>query len=250
LQTADGVQFVTDADSEVFGGVVTIPITAMQFGSSGNVVSGTIISMTSSIAGIDSEATIDSTDGGVDQESLDSLRARLESRLTTPPHGGTKKDYEDWAKSVAGVSNAYCFPLYDYDNNVSDQPGYVSVAIIEDNEPASGALVDQVQEYFDVVAPITAIVTAFAPDAQTINFSIAITPSSGYNQSAVEASVEAVLRDLFFREAAPGATLPLSHIREAISRADGEFDFTMSTPSADIVSTKKQLPVVGTFTFS
>ena len=85
-----------------------------------------------------------------------------------------------------------------------------------------------------------------APTAVPLNFTIAVTP----NTAAVKAAVEAELRDLIRREAVPGGTLLLSHIREAISLAAGETNYTMTAPSADVALTLGQLTTFGAITWA
>ncbi|RYE88861.1 MAG: baseplate J protein, partial [Oxalobacteraceae bacterium] len=53
------------------------------------------------------------------------------------------------------------------------------------------------------------------------------------------------LRDLLVREAAPGKTLLLSHIREAVSTAAGETDHVLVSPAANVVPPTGHMPTFG-----
>ena len=91
--------------------------------------------------------------------------------------------------------------------------------------------VTAMQAYMDRVRPVTAAVTVAAPIAVPLDFEIAgLDPVS----RSVRDAVEAELRDLIRREAKPGGTLLISHIREAISIAAGENDHRLISPVADV----------------
>ena len=93
---------------------------------------------------------------------------------------------------------------------------------------------------------MTALVTVAAPVAVPLDFDIRLTPDS----SAIRAAIEAELRDLIFREAVPGGTLLISHIREAISIAAGEVDHVLLAPDEDQTVTAAQINTLGTLTWT
>ena len=130
-------------------------------------------------------------------------------------------------------------------------PGTVGLAFVRDNDTPSiipdAGEVTQVQEYIDERRPITVEFTAFAPATQAVNFTIDLLSE---DTTEIRDAVIAELNDLFFREAAPGGTLLISHIREAISIAAGETDHILNAPVANIVAPAGTLLVVGTFTWS
>jgi uncharacterized phage protein gp47/JayE len=85
-----------------------------------------------------------------------------------------------------------------------------------------------------------------APTAVPLNFTISgLLPAT----SAVQAAVVAELQDLLLREAVPGGTLLLSHIRAAISAAAGEDDFVLTAPTANVVHTIGNMAILGTVTW-
>ena len=102
------------------------------------------------------------------------------------------------------------------------------------------------QTAIDAVRPIGPVVTIAAPVAVPLAFDIRITPDS----AAIRAAIEAELHDLIFREAAPGGTLLISHIREAISVAAGEVDHTLLTPVANQTVTAVQINTFGSITWA
>ena len=67
---------------------------------------------------------------------------------------------------------------------------------------------------------------------------------------AVQDAIEAELADLIRREAEPGGTLLVSHIREAISTSAGETDHELTTPLMDVTVQAAQITTLGTVTFT
>lgn len=249
LVSSDGERYKTTAEVTISGGIATVGIRALTAGENGNTDAGTLLSLASPISGVESEGSVTvAVTGGADEESDDDLLARLEARVQSPPLGGAEIDYENWAKEVAGVTRAWAHGLYlgpgtvglffvrDDDTDVSGNPDII---------PTSGEIAT-VSAYIETVRPVTARVTVLAPTPDEIDFSIEITPST----AAVKAAVEAELEDLIAREGEPGGTIYLSHIREAISLADGEIDHTLLSPSADIVSAAGHMPVMGEIVWS
>lgn len=244
LQRSDGAEYATDVDGTIASGTANIAVTASLAGADGNAVSGTTLTLVSPMVGIQSTATVDTNGltGGLDTEDDDYLRARVLARIQQHPHGGAEFDYETWALEVTGITRAWVFPAYSGLGTV----GIVIAADDLDPPIPTAPTVAEVQAYIDERRPVTADATVYAPTAVTLNFTIAVTP----NTAAVKAAVEAELTDLLAREGEPGGTLLLSHIREAISSADGETDHTLTAPAADQTYTNTQIPAMGTITWA
>lgn len=237
LQAFDGAQYTTTAASAAG----SAPVVAVLAGAAGNRAAGQALSLVSPVPGAQTQAIAGEISGGADVETTESLRARLIARVQTPPDGGSKTDYEAWALEVAGVTRAWVAPL-------ELGAGTVTVRFVRGNDASiipDAAEVAAVQAYIDTLRPATAEVYVVAPVADVTNFTITLTPST----VAVKAAVEAELRDLLLREAAPGVTLLLSHIREAISLAAGETDHVLSVPAANITPAIGRIPVFGAITW-
>ncbi len=244
LTRADGGEFTTNADATLAGGTATAAVTAINAGADGNTAAATSLSLTSPIAGVNSAAVVAAggLTAGTDAETDTALRARLIARVQQPPHGGASFDYVTWALEVEGVTRAW---VYAQELGL----GTVTVRFVRDDDTPSiipdSTEVAAVQAHIDAMRPVTAAVTVVAPVAVPLNFSIAATP----NTTVVKAAIEAELTDLIRRESVPGGTIPLSHIREAISIAAGETNYTMSTPSADVTNTAGNMTTMGTITW-
>lgn len=242
LQALDGVQYETSADATVAAPTATAPISAVAPAAAGNRAVGQSLALVSPVVGVQPTATASALSGGADIETDDALRARLLSRIQQPPHGGAANDYIAWALEVAGVTRAWVFPM-------ELGGGTVTVRFVRDNDATpipDAAEVAAVQAYIDERRPVTAQVTVVAPTAVPLNFTIqGLTP----NNATVQAAVQAELQDLLLREATPGGTILLSHIRAAISSAAGETDYVLTAPAADVTNTTGNMSTMGTITW-
>ena len=246
LQALDGVQFETTADATVTPPTASAPIAAVVAAAAGNRAAGQALALVSPIVGVQPTATAGALSGGADVELDDALRARLLARIQQPPHGGAANDYITWALEVAGVTRVW----------VSSQElgaGTVTVRFVRDNDGTGaaiipdGAEVGAVQAYIDARRPVTAQVTVVAPVAVPLNFSIqGLVPSN----ATVQAAVQAELQDLLLREAVPGGTILLSHIRAAISAAAGETDYVLLAPVANVANAVGNMSTMGAITWS
>lgn len=244
----DGATYTTDADATISGGTATVTVTADEAGADGNMDEADTLQLESPIAGADSTLTVAAggITGGNDEETTEALRARFLLRLREPPTGGSDADYEQWALEVAGVTRAW---VYRHEDGL----GTVTVRFVRDGESPifpSGPEVTTMQDYLDSQRPVTAEVTAAAPVALAVDFTVSITPDTATTQAAVEAA----LTDVLFREAEPGdgagrGTVRLSQLLVAIGTADGVTDFTLTSPAADVVPALGELATLGTVTF-
>lgn len=243
LVRADGVEYETDADVTIASGIALAAVTALLPGAAGNAIAGTVLSLSTPIAGVASNASVDSNalTSGSDQEDDTSLRSRLLERIRKPPQGGAAYDYVAWAKEIGGVTRVWVYP-----HELED--GGVTVRFVRDNDAniiPDPAEVTVVQDHLDSLRPVTAKLVVVAPIADPIAFSIQLFPST----TEVRAAVAAELRDLISRESEPDGILLLSHIREAISIAAGEENYVMTVPSADINSAAGHMATMGVITW-
>jgi len=244
LVAYDGILYETDAAVTIASGTAMANITAIDAALAGNRLSGQTLTLQSPIVAVNAGAVASALTGGTDIEDDDSLRDRLLFRIKNPPQGGSKADYEAWALAVPGVTRAFVYPL-------EMGAGTVTVRFMMDDTysngiPLSGD-VTAVANYIEPIRPVTASVVVVAPVAVPLNFTIAgLSPSN----VTVKAAIDAELKDLIVRSAVPGGTLFISHIREAISRAAGEVDHSLTTPSANVTNTTGNISTMGTITWT
>lgn len=244
LVSTTGIEYSTDADATIASGTALAAVTALSSGKNTNLAAGEYLSLVTPVTGVTSTAIVDASGltQGADQEDDTKLRTRLLARIQQPPHGGADYDYVNWALEVGGVTRVWVYPM-------ELGLGTVTVRFVRDNDasiiPDAGE-VAAVYDYIEARRPVTADLTVLAPVAVPLNFTIAVTP----NTAAVKAAVEEELRDLLLREAEPAGTILLSHIREAISIAAGESNYTMTSPNADVTNPTGNMTTFGAITWS
>ncbi len=243
VQRSDGIQFEVVADTTLTGGTASVTLRAMVAGQIGNTAASSALLFVSPVAGINSNAVVGvgGIVNGTDTEDLESLRSRMLKKIRRPPQGGSVSDYENWCLEINGVTRVWVRPLY-------SGAGTVQIFFVRDNDasyiPDAGE-VTTLQNYIDTLRPVTAVVTVAAPTDTPTAMTIALTPDNADTRAAVTAQ----LKDVFLREAEPGGTILLSHLREAVSIAAGENNHVMTVPSADVTATAAQILSLGTITW-
>lgn len=243
MQRGDGVEFRTSAQTSIAGGTVTTAVAGQLAGADGNTAVASRLVLAAQILGVNATATVAAGGvvGGTDIEGDDSLRERLLFRIRKPPLGGAQHDYEAWAREVAGVTRVWVYPLL-------MGAGSVGVFFVRDGDASifpDVAAVAAVAAHIEPLRPVTAKVFVMAPAPLPVNITLRVAPDT----SAVRAAVAAELADLFRREAAPGATLLLTHLGEAVSLASGEVTHLITAPTTDVVAGPGQIPALGNITW-
>lgn len=234
--SAGSVAYATTAEITLGSTPTSAPVTAQSGGASGNLDTGSTLSLTTAITGVDGTATVVSMTGGINAESDDDLRVRVLNRIRQPPMGGDANDYVAWALSVPGVTRAWCSPQ-------EQGIGTVTLRFMMDELRASsnGFPLDEdlaaVQAYLDTVRPVTVRdLFVMRPIAQALDITIKdLSPDTPAIRAAVEASLRQMVRD----RAAPayavnGTTFPpqaiyAAWISEAIISAPGVDSFDLLT---------------------
>lgn len=245
LARVDGAQYATTADTTIAAGTAALTLEAAVSGPGFAMAAGQTLTFVELIAGVGATVTVGVggiADGAAEEDDASLLR-RLLLRIQTPPQGGSAADYQAWALAQAGVTRAWVKPAwlglgtvgltFTMDDRVNIIPTAPDLAAVQ------GAL--------DILRPVTAQLTVFAPVAVAVPVTLTLSP----NSVAVQAAVQAELADLFMRDAEPGGTIRKSRVSEAISIAAGETYHALTAPAADFVApTAASLPVLGTVTFS
>jgi uncharacterized phage protein gp47/JayE len=224
-------------------GLNTTTIEAVDAGTLGNADPGLTLSLVQPVAGVTNTFTVlaPGVTGGIAEESVESLRARVVRSYRVIPHGGSSADYETWALEVAGVTRAWCRGSY-------LGPGTVGLFIMRDGDVdpvPNPAQLAEVKAYIEPLRPVTAELYVLAPNRVPVLYTIHAVPDT----SAVRAGIQAQLIDLHEREAGLGETLLVSHIREAISGSSGEIDHQLIAPVANVVPATNQLLTFGGITW-
>lgn len=254
FQTSTGYQYQSTASATIAAGSATVSVKALAAGTIYNQPVGIVLSLVNSLAGANSTATVVLISGGTDVENDDQYRARILSRIATPPQGGCKSDYINWALSQSGVTRAWCYPLEGGNGTVTVRFMMDTVYPISAGSTAAGTNgiptstdVTNVANYLATVKPVTAVLTVAAPTPVPYNITVTGLLAA---DATTKANVTAEIANAIVRDGVPGGTIYISRIWAAISLATGETSFTSTTPSTNTVYTTGQVPVVGTVLFS
>lgn len=226
LVDASGVQLVSTYPITLSqAGTATLPLAAVLSGLSGNLAAGTALSFIAAPAGVQSGATLLGLSGGADNESDPDLLLRILDEIRTPPSGGNIADYKRWAKSVAGVSDAYVFAL-------RRGLGTVDVAVEAAGGIPSDVLIAQVQAYLDIVKPVTANVLVIKPLALTVNVA-AMLSLSGISYADAVAKISAVLQT-YFAKVQVGEPIYKARLLNLIMSVPGVVNVVLTAPALDV----------------
>lgn len=277
LVRGDEVEYTTDSDGTIgdsVSGEISIPVTATVAGIDGDALAGVSLTLVEPIAGVDSEATVDTgdIDGGVSEETVELRRIRVLERMADPPQGGSNPDYTAWVQEAVGGVRA----VYVSANEPS--VGHVTIRFILeplDGDPANAIpSTAQAQDaldfivgtatatppYSDAAAPVpiagdanfrAAVRTAPTHlDAQAITFQITnLDPDTATIRTAVEDALKALL----LQRGEPGGTIKLSQFIGAIDAAPGEESHELTLINgispADVVIGADSFPTLGTVSY-
>lgn len=145
----------------IAGGVATCDMIATTAGTAGNLDVGEVVTWISPPAGLDASAAVTTAfAGGSDQETNAALLARIQFRLRNPPKGGTASDYRYWCENAYNTTTGVAIPIaraYVYPRRQGT--GTVDMVITVAGEGMSrapgGTIVTEVQDYINVVRPVT-----------------------------------------------------------------------------------------------
>ena len=267
LVRGDGVAFVTTAPATVSGSSVVVSASAVADpqglkGAIGNTALGSVMSLGTSIPGIQSSGVVSTAfTGGNDLELDASLRNRMLAAFQSVPQGGAQNDYLNWALAVPGVTRAWCNPngfgsgtvvvytMFDV-ANVAYGGFPQGVSGCASNEPrgitATGDTLTVANAIFPL-QPVTALVYSVAAANSAINFTISGIATAS---AAVKAAISAAISGVFYLFGTPkGGSVSLSLIESAIAAISGTQGFVISTPTGNITTTLGNLPTLGTITY-
>jgi uncharacterized phage protein gp47/JayE len=245
FQTRERLRIRTTAvGSSVPAGTIDVAAEAIETGAAGNLAQGVVLDTVSPVAGVTGAVVADpGFAGGNPREDIEVYRGRILDRIQRPPQGGAEHDYKAWMLTYPGCTRAWVFPK-------EQGIGTVVCRFAMDNTYVGGIPtapeVARMTQWLDLRRPVTAEVFVSAPAARDIDVIVRdLIP----NTPAVQQAVEDELRDMLFRDGAPGAVLYRSWFWEAISIASGERSHTLDQPATDIELLLGELPVLGNLTF-
>ena len=88
---------------------------------------------------------------GIEEESDDDFRARIQEALSAPTENANKQQYKTWCEDIEGVGTATIYPLFAGPNTVK------AVLVDSNNQPCTAENVAKVQEYIDPITRNTTV---------------------------------------------------------------------------------------------
>lgn len=224
---ATGEKFTTLSSAEVgLNSTVTVVVRANATGVALNGLSGELI-VTSPPLGMSSSASFSSeTAGGEDAETMESLRARYLDLVQSPPAGGTVKDYQRWAKEVAGVVNALVLVRRRGGNSIdvviSGSAGVPSVEVVA-----------SCQAHIESQCSVIADVWVYVPTIRVVNCTALVELADGYTLPDVQLAAQAAYNALL-GAIQPQGILKHSQIEAMISNLAGVVDRSVTAPTGNV----------------
>lgn len=231
----------------------TVTVESDGTGQSENLESGTVLSLISPIAGVDTSAFVQygAVAGGTNQELDEDYRVRVIYAWQNPAATFNEASIIIRSTQVAGVTRVFV-------KSTTPYVGAVTVYIMRDNDANA---IPELSELDAVKAKLLEILPAVmeeddlivaAPTPVPVPFTFS---SLSPNTSTMQAAITENLRVLFQERTEVGVDLPeaafLSAIYQTVDLETGDIveSFALSTPTANVSVADDEIPTLGTITF-
>jgi uncharacterized phage protein gp47/JayE len=239
LSGPGGAVYLTQAAITLAGGGLDlVAVTAVVAGTGGNLAAGATLVPTVPVAGLTGASVATGGLVGTADETLESWRARILTRIQIGPDYGQAGSY---ARAARGAGAAYA----------AERPAWLGAGTVGVVVAMAGPAVPNtaqlaaVQSALDAMRPICAGLTAVAASLLPVAVTVQLVPDT----AATRAAVQTALVAFFQTEAAIGGTLYRSRLEEAISSASGEYAHGLTLPAGDVTLTAAQMATLGAVSF-
>jgi uncharacterized phage protein gp47/JayE len=256
VQTTDGSQqFTVNLDttnaaySSTLGGYVlaagvasvSVSVTAVTAGTSGNVVIGAISQLSQSVPGVDSVTNAAAFTNGVDAETDENARARFVTYLASL----SKATKVAVGNAIAAVQQNLTYTLTEnFTYGGVYQPGFFYVVVDDGSGSPPSTLLSTVSNAVDAVRPFTVTFAVFAPVVVNASVVMTIATDPAYTHSAIVATVTTALQT-YINSLPLGTSLAYSRLAQvaydastAVTNVTG---VTLNGGTADLAANSKQV---------
>lgn len=242
VYTSGELAFATDYEAEIDEtGEITIDITAVEMGADGNVGASEINEADATIDGVDSVSNLLALEGGVEEESDDSLKERYYLKVRSPVTSGNTYHYQSLATEVVGVGSASVTPLH-------AGPGTVKVVIANEKGGAvASETVIAVQAHINENGIIGADVLVVGVSELAVNISAILTLEDGFTLEDVQTAIKDSIAN-YLESASADKLVRYTQIGNAIIDADGVLDYadlTVNEATSNIALNDETVATVG-----
>lgn len=247
VQTVDGLQFKTTANTTIVNGTTTVYIQAFDIGSQYNLPTNTLVQLPIQITGVTSVINSSPIIGGTDDETDLALLQRLLLQVQTPSTSGNVAHYQQWGLAVSGIGAVSVFPTW-------NGTGTVKVCAVDSNmQPLSGTLLTNLNNYIESQRPIGATVTYESATALNINVTATITRNTAYSQAQIQSAFTTSLINYLKSIALKQNYVSYAVIGSLLLTTPGVNDysgFTVNGGTANITIGSEQVATQGTVTIN
>lgn len=242
--TEGEVRFQTTEEAVLKAGTTqaNAPAEAVEPGTGGNAVPGSIRYLTACPVAITAVTNPNAFTGGCGEEDDETFRARILESYLRLPNGANTAWYETTAMAHPGVTAARAVGR-------ARGIGTVDVYITGESGLPSQELLEELQAEIQEKREIAVDVEVKAPTAQAVNVSVAVLSRETADGAAVLAAVEQAITD-FFGGRLLGRAVLLAELGDRVYQVDGVENYRFSAPAADLTADSTVLPVLGTLTVS
>jgi uncharacterized phage protein gp47/JayE len=231
----------------------SVSIISTEFGQDQNQDSGTELTFSSAISGVDNVAIVQfgAIGGGTDLQSDEDLRVEVIERYANPVSTFNVAAIEKKIKEVSGITRVFV-------EEITPAVGQVTTYFTRDNDasiiPSASEVTTAKNKLLEIkpahVDDNDVIVSA--PTGVTVDFTFStLSPNTSTMQAAITANLQALFRD----DTTVGEDLKEDSYRSTIfntidpDTGDSVVSFTLSTPTTDVTIASGELPVLGNITY-
>lgn len=217
---------------------VDAPAEAVEAGTGGNVVPGTVRFLTACPLAVTAVTNPNAFTGGADEEDDETFRARILESYQRLPNGANTAWYETTAMRYPGVTAAKAVGR-------AEGPGTVNVYVTGENGLPDETLLAGLGAELQEKREIAVTVKVLAPTAKTVDVAVAVAPSEGVAEAAVLEAARRAIAD-FFSGRLLGRPVRLADLGNRLYSLDGVENYRFTAPTEDIPADSTVLPVLGT----
>ena len=242
--TAEGVRFETTEDAAIAVGSqwADVPAQAVEAGTGGNVIAGTVTLLSAMPVGVVQCTNPAAFSGGCDAESDEALRRRVLASYQRLPNGANAAYYEQEAMRYPGVAAAKAVGR-------ARGIGTVNVVIATHAGVPDAALLAAVDTDLQKKREIAVDVKVLAPAVETVAVTAALKAAPGYTFAEVKAGAQSALEALFTGELL-GKSVTTARLLTLLCGVEGVENVHLTAPAADVAVDATELPMLGTVTLS
>ena len=242
--TAEGVRFETTEDAAIAVGSqwADVPAQAVEAGTGGNVIAGTVTLLSAMPVGVVQCTNPAAFSGGCDAESDEALRGRVLASYQRLPNGANAAYYEQEAMRYPGVAAAKAVGR-------ARGIGTVNVVIATHAGVPDAALLAAVETDLQKKREIAVDVKVLAPAVETVAVTAALKAAPGYTFAEAKAGAQSALEALFTGELL-GKSVTTARLLTLLCGVEGVENVHLTAPAADVAVGSTELPMLGTVTIS